>query len=365
MNNRFSTTLGRPATIGLRLIIFAAVIWIAMQIATKIYGIVMAVLVAIILTSLLSPIVTWIRKRWRINRYIISILVLLLAFLVIGGLLAAATGVLVNGSDDLTAGITQGLMSLQSWIKGLPFDISLPGIDAMTGTAIEWVSAHSRQLAVGVMSASGSITNFMAMALICLMSTLFFLGDGRSVGIWMLRLVPADQRMAGRRAAGRAWHSLKMYARSQILVAAVDAIGIAVGALIVGVPFVLPIGVLVFFASFIPIMGALFSGAVAVLIALAFGGIIKAIIMLGVILLVQQLESNVWSPILLGGAVSLHPWAVFIGVSIGTVLLGVLGALLAVPTMAAINAAFLGREARGLASVKKSKPKKPLFNKTK
>ncbi len=339
-----STHLGRPTAIAIKFLVFAAVAWVALQVSMKVSGILLSVLVAIILSSLLAPAVNWLHKKWPINRYIIAIAVLLVVFFAIGGIMALAAGVLINGSDDLVNGIVRGLKHLETWLTDGPFNIDMPGVQAMTDSVIAWVTGNSQKIASGVLAASGSISSFLGLAAITLMTTLFFIADGHSIASWFLRFAPADKRADAKKAALRAWHSLTFYARSQILVAGVDAIGIAVGALILGVPFVLPIGVLVFFASFIPIVGALFSGAVAVLVALAFGGPIKAILMLLVILIVQQLESNVWSPILLGGAVQVHPWAIFIGVSCGTYLMGMLGALLAVPVMASINSAFFSTE---------------------
>jgi predicted PurR-regulated permease PerM len=132
--------------------------------------------------------------------------------------------------------------------------------------------------------------------------------------------------------------SLGHYARTQVLVAGVDAVGIGIGALALRLPFVLPLTLLVFLSSFIPIVGAILSGAVAVLIALVVKGPVAALVMFGVVLVVQQLETHVLQPFLMGRAVALHPLAVLVAVALGSYLLGIVGALFAVPTLAFGNA---------------------------
>jgi predicted PurR-regulated permease PerM len=130
------------------------------------------------------------------------------------------------------------------------------------------------------------------------------------------------------------------YARIQMFVAFVDAVGIGVGAAIIGVPLALPLAVLVFIGSFIPVVGALVTGAIAVLLALVANGPVNALIMLGIVLLVQQLESHILQPLVMGKAVALHPVAVILSVAAGSYLAGIPGALFSVPILAVANSAI-------------------------
>jgi predicted PurR-regulated permease PerM len=130
------------------------------------------------------------------------------------------------------------------------------------------------------------------------------------------------------------------YARIQMFVAFVDAVGIGVGAAIIGVPLALPLGVLVFLGSFIPVVGALFTGAIAVLLALVANGPVNALIMLAIVLGVQQLESHILQPLVMGKAVSLHPVAVILSVAAGSYLAGIPGALFSVPILAVANSSI-------------------------
>ena len=166
----------------------------------------------------------------------------------------------------------------------------------------------------------------------------FFLRDGRKIWTWIVGLAPRRARVKVHDAADRAWWTLAGYVRATVLVAFVDAIGIGLGLVILGVPLALPLTAFVFLASFIPIIGALVSGIVAVLVALVTVGLVKAIIVLAVVIAVQQLEAHVLQPVLMGRAVHVHPLAVALSIAAGVIIAGISGALLAVPIAACANA---------------------------
>jgi predicted PurR-regulated permease PerM len=171
-------------------------------------------------------------------------------------------------------------------------------------------------------------------ALFCLF---FFLYQGEQIWSWLVRLFPRRAREKADSSGRRAWVTLTAYVRATVLVAAMDAIGIALGAAILGLPLVGAIGILVFVGAFIPVVGALVSGFVAVLVALVAKGPLVAVIMLAVVIGVQQLEAHVLQPFLMGRAVSVHPLAVILSIATGVVIAGIVGALIAVPTVAVLN----------------------------
>ena len=166
----------------------------------------------------------------------------------------------------------------------------------------------------------------------------FFLFDGPRIWAWIVRLFPRSARAKVASSGVIAWLQLQAFTKATILVAAVDATGIGLGALILGVPFASGVALLVFFGAFIPVVGAAMSGAVAVLLALVAKGPITALIMLGVVIAVQQLESHLLQPVLLGRAVRIHPLAIILAIASGVVLWGIVGALIAVPVAAVVNA---------------------------
>ena len=166
----------------------------------------------------------------------------------------------------------------------------------------------------------------------------FFLYEGPRIWAWVVRLFPRTARDRVDSSAVIAWDQLSAFVRATMIVAFVDAVGIGVGAAILKVPFAFAIGILVFLLAFIPIVGALLSGFVAVVLALVAHGPGVALIMLAIVIGVQQLESHVLQPFLLGKAVSVHPLAVILAIAIGSITAGIVGALVAVPFAAVLNA---------------------------
>jgi predicted PurR-regulated permease PerM len=186
---------------------------------------------------------------------------------------------------------------------------------------------------------------------ITLFATIFFTYDGRGIWGWVVRLFPerAQGRVQG--SGERAWAVLTAYVRATVIIAAVDAIGIVVVAAILGLPFLVPIGVLVFLGAFIPVVGAAISGIAAVAVALVSEGPIAALVMLGGVIGVQQLEGHVLQPFLMGRLVRVHPLAVVVVIAIGGLVAGIFGALIAVPLTAIVNAVagYLAGQGRGSA----------------
>jgi putative heme transporter len=181
----------------------------------------------------------------------------------------------------------------------------------------------------------------VAGALISLFCTLFFLHDGRHIWAWVVGLLPRHSRERVHQAGRRGLVTLGGYTRTQILVALVDAVGIGLGAVVLGVPLALPLAALVFIGSFIPIVGALATGFIAILVALVAQGPADALWMLVIVLVVQQIEGHVLQPLLMGHAVSLHPVAVILAVAAGSLAAGIVGALFAVPIVAVLNTVIL------------------------
>jgi len=171
-----------------------------------------------------------------------------------------------------------------------------------------------------------------------LFATYFFLADGHLIWAWLVRIFPRAARSRADSSGRVAWHSLTQFVRATVLVAGTDAVGIMIAALVLHVPLVSAIGVIVFIGAFIPLVGAFLSGTVAVLVALVAQGPVVALLMLGGVVLVQQIEAHVLQPFLMGRFVSLHPLGVIIAIALGVIVAGIPGALIAVPLAASLNA---------------------------
>ncbi|HLT85058.1 MAG TPA: AI-2E family transporter [Phototrophicaceae bacterium] len=303
--------------------------------------VVVAFVIAVLLAVLLDPVSAWLRKRLRFPRALAAIVTLAGVIVLVGGLLTLAGRSIVVGFAGLAEQAVQGFDELLAWVSDGPLGIDQQQLEAWIDEAMTQLEGNAGTLASGALAATTTVTEFVAGALISIFCLFFFLKEGRRIWQWFVRLVPARARDRANEAGIRGWITLGGYARTQILVAFVDAVGIGLGAWALGLPLVLPLTILVFLGAFIPIVGALVSGSVAVLVALVDQDLQTALIMLVVVLAVQQLEGNILQPWLMGNAVSLHPVAVLLAVTAGTGVAGVLGALLAVPVAAVINTVVL------------------------
>lgn len=299
------------------------------------------VVVALLLTVLLSPLVEVLVTRARFGRGAASVTAVVLLLAVVAGLVTLAGRQIATGFEDLWAQTQAGFTELLDSLAEGPLQLDRAEVDAYLDQAGDQLSANSDSLVSGAISATVTIGHVLAGALVALFTTLFFLKDGALIWAWLVRLVPAPSRLRVHEAGRRGLVTLTAFTRTQILVALIDAVGIGLGALILGIPLAVPLAILVFLASFIPFVGAIATGAIAVLVALVDQGPTTALIMLLVVLAVQQVEGHVLQPLLLGHAVSLHPVAVLLAVTAGSLAAGIVGALFAVPFVATLNTVVL------------------------
>ncbi len=302
---------------------------------------VVAVAVAVLLSVLLAPVVTWLHRKARFPHGLASAVAVLLLLGVVGGIVTLAGNSIANGFGELRDEALAGFQQLIDWLSDGPFAITATQLDDYVQQVSDLVSSNSSSLVTGALSVTTTVGHVVAGALITLFCTLFFLHDGRRIWGWVVGLLPKGSREKVHQAGRRGLVTLGGYTRTQILVALVDAAGIGIGAAILGVPLALPLAALVFIGSFIPIIGALATGAIAILVALVAQGPVDALIMLGIVLIVQQIEGHVLQPLLMGHAVSLHPVAVILAVAAGSFAAGIVGALFAVPIVAVLNTVIL------------------------
>jgi len=303
--------------------------------------IVVSVAVALLLSVLLAPVARWLRRVLRFPRGAAAITSVLLMLAVVGGLVVLAGRSIAGGFGDLSDQASKGVDEALAWLSDGPLNVSTDQLDQLIGQARDQLGKNADTLLSGALSVTTTVGHVAAGALIALFCTFFFLLDGRTIWTWLVGLLPLSVRERVHQAGRRGIVTLSAYTRTQILVALVDATGIGLGAAILGVPLAVPLATLVFVGSFIPIVGAIATGVVAVLVALVAKGWVVALIMLGVVLLVQQVEGHLLQPLLMGHAVSLHPVAVLLVVAAGSLAAGIVGALFAVPIAAVLNTVVL------------------------
>ncbi|HHW83099.1 MAG TPA: AI-2E family transporter [Actinomycetales bacterium] len=344
--SRFQILPNHPRT---RVIILVSVtiilLGLAIQMIYAAFHVVSPVLiptaVALLLTGLLMPLQVLLNHRLRFPRPVAAVTSLLVAIAVVAGLLAVSGMQLLEGWSELQSTASLSLEELPNWIDQSELPISGEQVNGWIETGRVWLEENQSAVTSGVLGFGAGFASVVVGILLCLVGTFFFLADGDRIASWLIMRLPNDLREQAYEAGRRGWVTLGTYTRTQLVVSAVDAIGIGIGAWILGVPFVIPIIALTFVLCFIPMVGAILAGAIVVLIALGFEGMTSAIIMLIIVVAVQQIESNLLAPLLLGRAVNVHPIGVLIGVALGTYLLGLVGALFAVPLMSMINSMSL------------------------
>jgi putative heme transporter len=270
-------------------------------------------------------------------RGVAAMLSLLAVIGVVAGLLILVGQQLATGFDDLATQVSDGIGQIQDWLRTGPLNISQSDLNDAVASAQAWITSDNAHLAGRLAAVGATLGHVLAGFFIVLFTTFFLLYQGDQIWAWIVRLFPRAAREQVDGSGRAAWVSLTAFVRATVVVAFVNAVGITMVAVILKVPLAVPIGVLVFLGSFVPIVGATVSGSVAVLVALVAHGPLVALFMLIGVVGVQQLEAHVLQPFLLGRAVSLHPLAVILVVAAGVVAAGIVGALVAVPLAAMLN----------------------------
>jgi predicted PurR-regulated permease PerM len=302
--------------------------------------VVLPVVIALLLAALLVPVVE-VLHRARLPRGVASLLVVLGAIGLLVLLLTFAGQQIAQGANDLAKQVVSGLEQIRVWLKTGPLHASDSQINAYIKSAQDAVTTSNEQIVSRLTEVGTALSHIVAGFFIILFATYFFLADGNRIWSWVVRIFPRASRERADSSGRIAWTSLTAFVRATVMVAFTDALGVMLVAAILQVPFVFAIGVLVFIGAFIPMIGALLSGSVAVLVALVAQGPVVALIMLGGVVAVQQLEAHVLQPFLLGRLVSVHPLGVIVAIAMGVLVAGIAGALVAVPLVASLNAVVL------------------------
>jgi putative heme transporter len=321
-----------------RLLVILAAIVAVLWAAKELEIIVVPVALATLLAALLLPVVDFLDRRGAPRGGAVA-LVLLGGIAVVGGILAFVITQSIEGAPALVEQVSTSIKGVGDWLTQGPLHVNQEQIDNARKSAIEALQNNQEKLTSGAVSTAATLTEIVTGALLVLFTLIFVLHGGRNIYGFVTKVFPENVRERVRDAGRAGFRSLVGYVRATFLVALVDAVGIGTGLAIMGVPLALPLASLVFLGAFIPLVGAVIAGFFAVIVALIAKGWIYALITLGLIIAVQQLEGHVLQPLVMGRAVSIHPLAVVLAIAGGGVLAGIVGALLAVPTVAFVNSA--------------------------
>ncbi|WP_435744290.1 AI-2E family transporter [Nocardioides sp. SYSU DS0663] len=322
-----------------RLLVISAAGYLLLRLVGFFSVVTIPLAVAILVAALASPLVAAL-QRIGLPRGLASVAVVVTGITTVALLLTFVGQQVATGVTDLADQTVAGLGEIKTWLKDGPLNASDSQINRYIDAAQQAITEGSQSGGVvsQVTEVGTAVTHVVAGLFIVLFATYFFLADGDRIWAFLVRLAPRAAREHVDSSGRVAWISLTQFVRATVLVALVDAIGIAVVAAVLDVPFVLALGVLVFLGAFVPMIGATIAGSVAVLVALVDQGPITALLMLAGVVVVQQIEGHVLQPFLMGRWVSVHPLAVIVAIAGGVILAGVAGALVAVPLAAAGNA---------------------------
>ncbi len=318
-----------------RLILLAVTAYLVLRVLGRFEVVVVPFLIALLLVALTRPVTDLLTVV--MPRGVAALLTVLLVIAVVVGLVTLVGTQIASGFPDLEKQASSGLTEVQHWLATGPLHITTDQLADYVGRLQASISGHTGTLVSSAFAAAGTVSDVLAAIFIALFSTYFMLAQGDVIWGWILKALPDAAQDPMDVAGRRGWVTLTSYIRATVLVAATDALGIGIGAAVLGVPLAVPLGVLVFLGAFVPVVGALVSGIVAVLVALVSHGPVTALIMLGVVVAVQQVEAHVLQPFLMGRAVRVHPLAVILGIATGALAAGIVGALFAVPVIAVGN----------------------------
>ena len=335
--DRVPVSLRIAAAWSWRIVVVGIVVSTGVWAFTSLTALFVPLIIALIIAAPLERMVARLAQIG-IPRALGSITAILGLILIVLGLGTLASTSIVHDFDELREAAVEGFETFVAWLVDGPLGIEQAQIDEVVGNIQSFVEDNVLGVASGALSIGSAVGGLFAGIVIALVALFFFMRDGRLIWTWTVGLLPNDAVERADHAGTHAWITLRRYTQTTVFVAFVDAVGIGLGAWILGVPLALPIAILVFLFSFIPLIGATLSGIVAALVALVDGGWDTALWMIAIVLLVQQIEGNVLYPWLFGKAASIHPLAVLLTISAGTLTLGLVGAVIAVPIVATLYA---------------------------
>ncbi|SDD83763.1 AI-2E family transporter [Glycomyces harbinensis] len=327
-----------------RLLVIGALVAVVLYLLSQVTTVIIPVAISFLLAAMLQPAAAWLmRHGW--NKSLAALLMLVAGLAAVGAILTFVVQQFIAGIPKFYDSILTGLRDAQAWLESGPWGLDGAQVAEFLGgiqdNITDWYDENQQAIVQTSLDVAGStasgLGNFATGLFLVLFTTFFFIRDGHRIWAFLTGMLPRNAAEPLRYAGTGGWSTLVQYMRTLVVVAAVDAIFIGLGLWLLNVPFWLPLTTLIFLGAFIPIVGATISGIVAVIIALVANGPVTALIVLGIVLAVQQLESNLLQPYLMSRAVKLHPLAIVLAVTAGGFVWGIIGALVAVPLLAIVN----------------------------
>ncbi|MFC9673572.1 AI-2E family transporter [Streptomyces sp. NPDC056949] len=312
-----------------RLLVLGVALYAGFMILGRLQLVAVAVFLALVVTSVLRPLADLLARRLpRSAAVAVSVVGSLAATL---GLLALVGRLVAGESGRLGEEFSGGIGRIQRWLEGSPFHVNHAVLSDLQHKVSTFVSQHRSELISSALSGAGRLVEVLTTAVLALFCSVFFIQSGSRFWYWFQQLLPEGARDPWGRAGRAAWRTFAGYTRGIIIVAGTNAVLVGIALFTLRVPLALPLTLLEFFAAFIPLVGSPIALAVATVVALATRGPVIAIVVLALIVVVGQIEGHVLHPLVMSWAVRLHPVVVALSVIAGSILAGVIGAVVAVP----------------------------------
>jgi predicted PurR-regulated permease PerM len=329
-----------------RLLLVAVVIYVLARVTVVLYVVVVPFAGALLLTALLQPLAARLRRSG-FGALSATWCTFLLAIFVIAGAAAFVTARVQEEYPALVIQVRHTSTQVQRWLSGPPFHLHTASLQKLSGNLVSYLSQHKTLIEGTVVTGGRIVAEILAGLVLMFFITFFLIKDGDRIWAWLTGGFGPRRRDRVDRGGRAAWQSVVHYIRGTVCVAAIHAVVMGITLSIMNAPLVAPLALLMFLAAFVPLVGALVAGFLAILVVLAANGWIAALVVLGILIVMNQLESHLLQPQVIGKMVHLHPLAVILVLAVGGVLAGIFGAIIAVPLTAAVTSALPELRGRG------------------
>jgi predicted PurR-regulated permease PerM len=321
-----------------RLLLLAIVLYVAARVAARLYLVVVPCAAAILFTALLQPLAARLRRRG-LGPLAATWCTMLLAIGALAGAVVLVTTRVRAEYPNLVNQVKHTTTEVQSWLAGPPFHFHTGNLQKLSDSIVKYISQHKSLVEGTVVTGGRIVIEILAGIVLTLFVSFFLIKDGARIWAWLTSRLPAERKRRADLAGRGAWQAVVYYVRGTVAIAAIHAVVIGITLTIMGAPLVAPLALLVFLAAFVPLVGVLAAGALAILVVLATKGWVFAVILLGIMIVMNQLEGHLLQPQVVGKMVRLHPLAVILVLAVGGVVAGIAGAVVAVPITAAVTRA--------------------------
>jgi predicted PurR-regulated permease PerM len=312
------------------LLLLGASSWLVFNALSRVRTVAVAVVVGILLTALVEGLVGLLQRRLHLPRWLAALLSVLVVIAVVTFSVVLMVDRALSQVSGLQSAIEQAVQQVRDYLTGPPLSLSSAQIDQGQRAVLDAVARSAPSAVTG----TSILVDFLSGVILVLFVVFFLAKDGHRIWEWVLSWTPRAHRESVDEAGRRGWHTLTGYVRATVFVAAIDATAIGAAMLFLHVPLTASLTLITFIGALIPILGATVSGGLAVAVTLVTVGPTQALILLGAVVAVQQIEGNLLQPLIMGRILELHPLVTVLSVSVAVLLAGIPGAMIAVPVVA-------------------------------